>query len=1012
LTAHQGAGLEQLIQAALNVFGRAVLGGRLVTRARLILTAHSGAGQAVEALVRHRTVRAVCNPHELHIYDALYSASPNIAGWVRDRVRDDQALLGQANSETTLASQGGGCRIIYGSGTQANSVDVAKVFPTGPLKTAYRAESTRVAHGDIPRVFGRALLTSVRADLILVPARAKAQTVVQPLEFEEGFAVDDDARTWLTADEAARGTLSASVRSWILASERSAVELLPDPARRRHFLSEVNWQHQDFPGAGSNRAAESVALFNALERVVPERRVNSTATRLTYHDVSPALKPVPENGNAALVPEAIDAFVRMRTAAKADGVNLIILSAYRSQQTQDRIKAHNSNRTAVAQGISSHTYGLAIDLSMKTPERRTTRASTKSMSELVAMYQSPEYKWMALNARRFGWFPYRAEPWHWEYNPEGFKARFEAEGARGGALCYGAPTGLFDRYAPSQPLDDPKSRQGHAIPRARVSDVLGNKILDLLWEEIADDDVPRMRDRLRRLDSVLVRLAPAEACALLDRLSKGGDLKRDFDYRLSRPSRQRIRRELRTRCQALIIKPPIQTHQPTPVPDSVGPIPPPPDVIPPPPPAPRSGLNVVGAFELESKPRRLKRVKYFSLYAVAKVGGNASVNATDAALSELKLKWTGKKFRPELQSQLDSAFVPDLKIEATDDGPLVTFKKGITKGPVKIDANFQLRFWEPVKVEVLGPKMSTAITLAGQRFEIDFTPEVDLLLRIEWLDIAKEGAKKSARGFWESLKSGLKSLIGGLFGSLLEDAIIVLAGAIIAKLLIDPDEDEPVEVLPEDVSGFEEVLRLANVGRASPLADDRFEQAATEYRRTFATGFGDTLAELTKTTWAARLQDLKHARQVRSFVRLPATSAERDWVAFSIGTGKHGLESVDLYTDDFVARFRITEKAWMFAIAAHSRGTLNAGELAEARQTARQQATVAGMAAAVQHVMKVIGMQTFEFVDENRKLQKRDGQDAWKAVVEVVREMNLPHKIVQDRLAQLAVDHLPVLKIK
>jgi hypothetical protein len=113
-----------------------------------------------------------------------------------------------------------------------------------------------------------------------------------------------------------------------------------------------------------------------------------------------------------------------------------------------------------------------------------------------------------------------------------------------------------------------------------------------------------------------------------------------------------------------------------------------------------------------------------------------------------------------------------------------------------------------------------------------------------------------------------------------------------------------------------------------------------------------------------------------------------------------------------VARFRISEKAWLFAVAAHSRGRLNQDELNEARQTAKQQATVAGMAAAVQNVVRTVDFNTFLFIDEHGKPQKRDGRESWKAVVEIVQQTNLPHKVIQDRLAQLAIDHLPVLKIK
>ena len=111
----------------------------------------------------------------------------------------DQALLDQPNSDAALARDGGGCRIIYGSGTSADSVDVSKAFPaSGPLRTAYRAEATRVEHGDIPRVFGRALLTSVRADLVVVPSRAKAQSSCsRSSSTRPGLAADDDARAWL-----------------------------------------------------------------------------------------------------------------------------------------------------------------------------------------------------------------------------------------------------------------------------------------------------------------------------------------------------------------------------------------------------------------------------------------------------------------------------------------------------------------------------------------------------------------------------------------------------------------------------------------------------------------------------------------------------------------------------------------------------------------------------------------------------------------------------------------------
>jgi hypothetical protein len=49
------------------------------------------------------------------------------------------------------------------------------------------------------------------------------------------------------------------------------------------------------------------------------------------------------------------------------------------------------------------------------------------MDNLVKMYRSPGYKWMAEHAAEHGWYPFRMEPWHWEYNPPGFREKFYAE---------------------------------------------------------------------------------------------------------------------------------------------------------------------------------------------------------------------------------------------------------------------------------------------------------------------------------------------------------------------------------------------------------------------------------------------------------------------------------------------------------------------------------------------------------------------------------------------------------
>jgi D-alanyl-D-alanine dipeptidase len=166
---------------------------------------------------------------------------------------------------------------------------------------------------------------------------------------------------------------------------------------------------------------------------VPERRVPTTI-RFRERPV----RPVPGQPGQQLFGEACDAFLRMREAARQDGVELFILSSWRSRARQAAASAKQPNPKAVARKTSAHMYGLAIDLRMgvaglpvaeiNTRVDRATAAklgTAAKMGNLVRMYRSPVYKWMSLRAREFGWYPYRNEPWHWEYNPPGLKARFE-----------------------------------------------------------------------------------------------------------------------------------------------------------------------------------------------------------------------------------------------------------------------------------------------------------------------------------------------------------------------------------------------------------------------------------------------------------------------------------------------------------------------------------------------------------------------------------------------------------
>ncbi len=112
--------------------------------------------------------------------------------------------------------------------------------------------------------------------------------------------------------------------------------------------------------------------------------------------------------------------IKMMDAAKTQGVNILVASAYRSFGTQATLKssykvtygAGTANSFSADQGYSEHQLGTAVDLT--TPELGT---------NFNTFDQTPEYKWMTEHAHEYGFiisYPrsnayYIYEPWHWRF---------------------------------------------------------------------------------------------------------------------------------------------------------------------------------------------------------------------------------------------------------------------------------------------------------------------------------------------------------------------------------------------------------------------------------------------------------------------------------------------------------------------------------------------------------------------------------------------------------------------
>jgi murein DD-endopeptidase MepM/ murein hydrolase activator NlpD len=344
--------------------------------------------------------------------------------------------------------------------------------PDSPFLSVYPTQEQESAP-DMPQArgagLGALLFESPYVRLTLVDHEDDAPSQHEACgchELEHGF--DDEAAAPEVDDTpVVDAPLSAGDRSWVLDLQRSALERLPDAALQRKYLKEVDWKDVEFPDnvppGGSATAAVkahwalSERLFVDMARVTPERRVNLGDTKIAFRAHRPVA--VPGQKGAQLYAEASEAFVRMREAALQEGVALDIVSSWRSAGHQASLSASQPNAKAVAKGHSAHMYGLAIDLQMSVrgldvSGKSQTRTAEK-MAKLLRMYRSPVYKWMMLRGKAFGWYPYRREPWHWEYNPPGLKARFEGTSAgapsriptAGTTLSAGGQTKAWVRFA-------------------------------------------------------------------------------------------------------------------------------------------------------------------------------------------------------------------------------------------------------------------------------------------------------------------------------------------------------------------------------------------------------------------------------------------------------------------------------------------------------------------------------------------------------------------------------------
>ena len=160
-----------------------------------------------------------------------------------------------------------------------------------------------------------------------------------------------------------------------------------------------------FPDGGTFAPVRiRVAVREVVEVRRNDERRHVTVRVAAEAELAPGQAPISESGGYGgpfavrqgkrMRPDVAQAFDRMERAARADGVALIIASAYRSDAEQAVLfRAHPDPKWVAPPGTSLHRFATELDLG-----------------------PPAAYAWLAANGHRFHFLQrYSHEPWHYGY---------------------------------------------------------------------------------------------------------------------------------------------------------------------------------------------------------------------------------------------------------------------------------------------------------------------------------------------------------------------------------------------------------------------------------------------------------------------------------------------------------------------------------------------------------------------------------------------------------------------
>jgi len=168
------------------------------------------------------------------------------------------------------------------------------------------------------------------------------------------------------------------------------------------------------------RIRETLAQWGVQEDILKVRRLPIHAEARSLHFAGLGT----DGRDKFLAPRVADAWAAMRDAALADGIELLLVSAFRSFDFQVQlIQAKLAKGRMIDEiltvnappGCSEHHSGRAVDI-----------GSRDSLPLEEHFEQTPAFAWLCTHAARFGfWLSYPRgnaegflyEPWHWCWHP-------------------------------------------------------------------------------------------------------------------------------------------------------------------------------------------------------------------------------------------------------------------------------------------------------------------------------------------------------------------------------------------------------------------------------------------------------------------------------------------------------------------------------------------------------------------------------------------------------------------